>query len=261
MHLRRSTLSLIAVTMISVGTVLGVAPVLAGAATTPTVQVQPSTNVADGQAVTVTGAGFTPSAFIAVVECQTGATSESNCDISNYQDITASSSGSFSTPFIASRYLQTGTSTVDCAVSGACILVAANYNNQAEAATTPLTFDPNAPTPPALAMGATLSPTGTVAHKTGVATVSGTVKCNRAVIVSVYGQVSQIHQRILTTGFFSTSVLCTSSGTWSAVVTSQGGLLTQGRMSVSSASAFGFVGGTSSQVSLSGIVTLKQSKS
>jgi hypothetical protein len=260
MHVRRIALGLIAGTTISGGAVLGVSPVLAGAVTTPTVQVQPSTNVDDGQVITVTGAGFTPSAFIAVVECESGTTNESTCDISNYQDLTASSSGSFSTPFIASRYLHIGASTVDCAVSGACILVAANFNNQTEAAASSLTFDPNAPTPPALTLGATLAPTGTVDHKTGVATLSGTVTCNRPVVVSVQGQVSQIYHRFVFSSFFSANVLCTSSGTWSAVVNPQNGLFSQGTMSVS-ANAYGSVGGTSSQVALTGSVALKNSKS
>jgi hypothetical protein len=260
MHLRRNISILIAVTTISVGTVLGVSPVLAGAATVPTVQVQPSTNVADGQAITVTGTGFTPSATIAVVECQAGATSESNCDISNYVDIAASSSGDFSTPFIASRYLQIGSATVDCAVSGACILVAANLANTSEATGTSLTFDPTAPPPPALALGATLSPTGTVNHKTGVATLSGTVTCNRAAVVNVTGQVSQTYHRFIFTSYFSANVLCTSSGTWSAVVNPQNGLFAQGTMSVS-AYAFSSTGGTPNQVALSGPVVLKNSMS
>jgi hypothetical protein len=217
--------------------------------------------VADGQVVTVTGAGFTASASIALVECQTGATSEANCDISTAQFTTASTNGSFSTPFIASRYLHLGSVTVDCAVSDACILVAANYNNTSEAASTSLTFDPNAPTPPALAIGATLSPSGTVDHKTGVATVSGTVTCNRPVIVSLDGQLSQTFHRFIFTSFFGTSVLCTSSGTWSAVVQPQNGLFGKGTATVSYLNVSGLAGGTSSQVVLSGPVTLKFPKS
>jgi hypothetical protein len=123
-----------------------------------------------------------------------------------------------------------------------------------------LTFNPTAPPPPALALGATLAPTGTVNHKTGVATLSGTVTCNRPVVVSVVGSVSQIYHRFVFTSYFSTNVLCTSSGTWSAVVPPQNGLFSQGTMSVS-ANAYGFVGNTSSQVVLSGPVALKNSMS
>ncbi len=261
MQLRRSTLSLIAVTTISVGTVLGVSPLLAGATTVPTVSVQPSTNVADGQVVTVTGSGFTPSATIAVVECQAGAVSESGCDISTAEfSTTASSSGDFSTPYIVSRNIQVGLGTIDCAVSGACALAAANFANISENASTSLTFDPTAPPPPALTIGATLSPTGTVNHKTGVATLSGTVTCNRPAFVSVSGQVSQTYHRFIFTSYFTTNVLCTSSGTWSAVVNPQNGLFAQGTMSVS-AYALGSAGGTPSQVALSGPVMLKNSMS
>jgi hypothetical protein len=145
-------------------------------------------------------------------------------------------------------------------VSGACILVAANLANTSEATGTSLTFDPTAPPPPALALGATLSPTGTVNHKTGVATLSGTVTCNRAAVVNVTGQVSQTYHRFIFTSYFSANVLCTSSGTWSAVVNPQNGLFAQGTMSVS-AYAFSSTGGTPNQVALSGPVVLKNSMS
>jgi hypothetical protein len=222
------------------------------------VQAQPSTGVADGQVITVTGSGFTANATIALIECQTGATSEAGCDLSTLSSTTASSAGGFSSPFIASRYLQLS-STIDCAVSGACRLAAANENNLAETASTPLSFNPKAPPPPALALGASLAKSGTVNHKTGVATLSGTVTCNRPVMASVFGELNQTYHRFIFTSYFSLSVLCTSSTHWTVVVQPTNGLFGNGTASVVG-NASGSVGGAFSQTDISGTVTLRFSK-
>jgi hypothetical protein len=261
MFLGRTTWKFMALGLIPLG--VWVLPADSGATTAPSVQAVPSTNVADGQLITVSGTGFSPSATIAVIECQTGATSESGCDLSTYETINASTTGSFSTPFIASRYLHVSNPTpitVDCSVAAACILAAANFSNYSEAASTPLTFDPSARPPPSLVFGAMLSPTGTVDHKTGVATVSGTVTCNRPVFASVDGQLNQIYHRFIFTSYFSLNVLCTGSTPWNAVVQPTNGLFGKGAASVS-AYASGFVDGTGNQVELSGPITLQFAKS
>jgi hypothetical protein len=226
----------------------------ASAVTTPRVHAQPSTGVADGQVITVTGSGFSPNATIAVIECQTGATSEAGCDLSTFTLISASSAGGFSKPFIASRYLRLS-SNIDCAVSGACVLAAANYNNYAEAASTPLAFDPTAPPPPALVLGASLAPRGTVNHQTGVVTLSGTLTCNRPVMASISGELSQTYHRFIFTSSFSLTVLCTSSNRWSVAVQPTNGLFGRSTASVVG-NASGYVGGTSSQANISRTVTL-----
>jgi len=228
----------------------------------PVVQAQPSTHLADGQVIAVTGSGFTPAATIAVIECQTGATGAANCDLSTYELTTASSTGSISTSFIASRYLHISNptpTTTDCAVPGACILGAANYANFSESAFTPLSFNPAAPTPPALVLGGSLSPAGSVVKKTGVATLSGTVTCNRPAFVSVSGELSQIYHRFIFTSYFYVSLLCTSTSTWSTAVQPSNGLFGRGKASVT-ATAYGSVDGSASQAGLSGPVTLKVSK-
>ena len=231
---------------------------IASATTTPTVHAKPSTGVADGQVIAVTGAGFSPGATIAVIECQSGATGPSGCDLSTLHTTTATSTGTFSTPFIASRYLNIFPTRVDCAVAHACILGAANFANIAQAASTPLTFNPKAPPPPPLVVGATLNPTGTVVRKTGVATVSGTVTCNRPVFASINGELRQIYHRFVFSNYFFTTVLCTSSSNWSVLVQPGNGLFGRGSASAD-VSVYGNVGGTSSQVALSGTVTLRYS--
>lgn len=262
MRLRRLTLHLAVLATVSLVSAALLVPAGAGAATTPTLQAQPSTNVADGQVITVTGSGFTAGATVAIVECQSSATNESGCDLSTYQTATASDTGGFSTPYIASRYIEVGgltPATIDCAVVGACILGAANYSNLSEAAATPLSFDPTAPTPPPLQLGGSLSPTGTVVHKTGVVTLSGTVTCNRPVYASISGDLSQVYHRFVFTSYFFASVLCTSSNTWTVVVQPANGLFNRGTATVNAA-AYGYVDGSSSQADLSGTVTLTYPK-
>ena len=259
MHVRRIA-TFVAATMGFLFAGIGLVPGGdAGATTTPSMQAQPSTGVADGQVITVTGSGYSPNATIAVIECQTGSTTEAGCDLSTYILTTASSTGAFSTPYIASRYLHLAT-TLDCAVAGACSLAAANYNNYAEVAGTPLTFNPAAPAPPPLVLGASLAPTGTVDHKTGVATLSGTITCNRPVIASISGELSQVYRLFIFSSYFSVSVLCTSSTNWSAVVQPTNGLFDRGSASVSDGFASGYVGGTSTQANFSGTVTLNYPK-
>lgn len=259
MHIQRIALRLTALVTVLFVCLLGAVPLSAGAATTPAVQVQPSTNIADGSVVSVTGSGFTASATIAVIECQAGTTSESGCDLSTYVLTTASSSGDFSLSYIASRYLHIGTTTIDCAVPGSCILAAANILNYSDAAGTPISFDATAPTPPPLQLGGTVSPTGTVEHKTGVATVSGTLTCNRPANVTVSGELTQIYHRFVFTSYFFMSVLCTSSSTWSAVVQPSNGLFGHGTATVN-ATAYGSVDGSYSQANLSGTVYLSFAK-
>jgi hypothetical protein len=57
-----------------------------------------------------------------------------------------------------------------------------------------------------------------------VATVSGAVTCNRPAYVTIEGQLSQVYQRLVVSGDFYFSVLCTSSNTWTAVVQPSNGL-------------------------------------
>jgi hypothetical protein len=203
--------------------------------------------VADGQVIRVTGSGFSPSASIAIIECETGATGESGCDLSTLYTLTSSTAGSFSTHYIASRYLNLSSGTVDCAAPGACGLAAANESDTAEVASIRLRFDPTAPPPPALALAATVSPTGTVNTKNGVAIVSGTVTCNRPAMVSIYGQLTQIYLRFIFSSNFGITVLCKSSRNWTVRVQPTNGLFGIGGAKVTG-TASGSIGGTYSQV-------------
>lgn len=54
---------------------------IGGAATTPKITVTPSTNLHNGEAVKVTGKGFTPGDTVFFVECLANATGEAGCNV------------------------------------------------------------------------------------------------------------------------------------------------------------------------------------
>ncbi|PJN23958.1 hypothetical protein [Kitasatospora sp. CB02891] len=67
----------------------------------------------------------------------------------------------------------------------------------------------NPPAPAELGLGVGVAVTGTAGTLDGKATVQGTVTCNKAVPVSVSGQVTQVAHKTLIRGAYSTSVNCT----------------------------------------------------
>jgi len=93
---------------------------------------------------------------------------------------------------------------------------------------------------PRLQMGVAIDPTGTVSSMTGVATISGTVTCSRALGVTVSGTLSQLFaNRASISGSFSTYVNCSApSVSWTANVTGTNGRFGAGRANLS-VSAFG----------------------
>jgi hypothetical protein len=93
---------------------------------------------------------------------------------------------------------------------------------------------------PLLQMGLTVNGSGSVSAKTGVATVSGTVTCSRAIGVNVSGTLSQLFaNRVTISGSFSTYVSCSApSVRWSANVSGSNGNFAAGKASAS-VNAFG----------------------
>ncbi len=111
----------------------------------PTVAVTPGTGLTDGQTVEVTGSGFGPGSQVAVGECRTGATSDSDCSVAGALVATADSTGAFTTPFTVSRILTIGASTVDCSTAGSCVIAAGELPSLTTFATTPISFAPHPP--------------------------------------------------------------------------------------------------------------------
>jgi len=155
---------------------VGLWAVPAGA--TPLLTVTPNTGLLDGQSVSVSASGYTPGAGLAVLECTTGASSESDCDLSTVAYVNADASGAVSTTYGVFRVIFTANdgAGVDCAPSQ-CVLVVANIGDQTEAASAALGFDASVPPPPTLQVSAIIDPTGTF-DKAGNVTVTGTVDCN-----------------------------------------------------------------------------------
>lgn len=88
---------------------------------------------------------------------------------------------------------------------------------------------------PLLKLGVTLDGTGVVASRTGVATISGSVSCSRAIGVSLSGTLSQLFaNRVTISGPFSTYVNCSPpSVQWNLSVTGTNGHFGAGPASAS----------------------------
>ncbi|MGH8981320.1 MAG: neocarzinostatin apoprotein domain-containing protein, partial [Acidimicrobiales bacterium] len=107
---------------------------------------QPASELVDGQSVQVSGTGFTGSAQVAIGECQSGATTSSDCSATGALVITAAADGTFSTSFIVSREFTIGASSIDCSNPGACVVGAGQLPTLSTFATAPIGFA--AVTPP-----------------------------------------------------------------------------------------------------------------
>ena len=183
----------------------------------PALTVTPDTDLVDKQPVDVDGTGYTPGASIAVLQCETGATSASGCDTSGLDFTTADGTGAFSHTYTVRRIITTESGDVDCAVADACRLVAANSSSTTEAAAVPISFDPTVPPFEDLEVDVTLDPTGTVVAKTGVVTLTGTITCNRTADAFVDGFVRQRAGRTFIDGEVFAEVACgPTPTTWTA---------------------------------------------
>jgi hypothetical protein len=189
--------------------------------TPPSLTASPSTQLVDGQQITVSGASYTPDALVGIVECRASATGPQDCDLSTLLETFADGSGSFTVTYGVSRILRLttagkplGTENYDCAVKS-CVIGAADVSNFSVAAKTPpLTFKPHSP----LALRGTLAATDLVTPKTGVADVSGTVTCTQPGTESLYVELQQIYRRFNFTNEVYTTVNCTHHATWTVQV-------------------------------------------
>lgn len=86
--------------------------------------------------------------------------------------------------------------------------------------------------PPALELGLTIDPLGTVDARTGVATVGGTVTCSQPVPLDLFGDLSQRLGRSISGAFFDIGVQCDGQTTWRADVPPENGLFVAGRVAV-----------------------------
>jgi hypothetical protein len=202
-----------------------------------TLTAKPDKGLADGQSILVTGADFTPSSGVGIVECERGATGPEQCDLSTLYEVQSNGSGSFTTPYTVSRIINISggiekaaarQKTIDCAVSP-CILGAADISDYAIAGKTPLSFNVRSP----LALTGTVAATDSVVPHTGVAHISGTATCLHsagAAQVSVYLQ--QIYKRFNFTNSGYKGFRCVGHTTWTVTVPPGIGLFAPGKARV-----------------------------
>lgn len=122
----------------------GVAAITFASTTTPAgpaVTVSPSTNLKNGQSVTVTGSGFKPGDALYVLECLATATGASGCDVATAKSITANSDGTLpSTPFtVAAGKIGLSACGTTSANAGGCIITVATATGT-DAGATPIRF-------------------------------------------------------------------------------------------------------------------------
>ena len=187
----------------------------------PVLSAAPTTGLADGQPIAVTGANFSAFSQVGLAECTRSPKGPVHCDLSTSDIVGTDGSGSFTTTYTVSRILDVGTKPggaskrVDCAHAH-CVLGAADLINYALTAFVPLSFRPHG----TLALRGALASTDAVVTKTGVATIAGTVSCTRPGSVQIQVTLSQIYRkRFNFTNSGSTSVECTGRHTpWTVSV-------------------------------------------
>ena len=128
------------------------------------VTVDPSTGLADGQPITITGSGFAPGASVGAAECSAAVAQSHNtidCDLSNAPITQADGSGNAVIHLRAKVTINTGNGTVDCiAAADPCIIGmgdTSDLSNPEKQGGTTITFDPNAPPAPPPAVSLTPS--------------------------------------------------------------------------------------------------------
>jgi hypothetical protein len=166
----------------------------AAALAAPTITVGPSGNLVDGQAVQVAVRGFPANVPIAIIECSPKATNEVGCDTRTLTYAVTGPKGGVNATFIVARDLlvsipRPGTK-VDCRKTH-CIIGVGTFDEQTIGGTK-IAFKPNSGLAPALKVNVTVNSAGTVDTTSHVATVGGTIKCNRASLVNISGEVDQL---------------------------------------------------------------------
>ena len=193
-------------------------PAIAGfAAPAPAVAMiaaSPSTDLADGQQVTVTGTGYPANHTVDLVECA----QDLGCDFSNLRVLGVDGAGSYTSPFVVRRILTLGSLQVDCAVGQNCILVSLDITDLSTGAQTAITFDPDIPPLPAPNFRFTPDRTGHVRVDKGVARITGTLRCNQDLFVDAFMTLTQVwHAQIFRSEAF-VGFDCTKGSTRFAVV-------------------------------------------
>jgi hypothetical protein len=199
--------------------VMGAAPAWAA----PTVAADPSTDLVSGQTIQVSGSGYSANTSLAILQCAAGANDVfANCSIGGFVSVTTNASGSFSRAFTVTRALSLGGRTVNCAASpGACIIAVSPFAST-YVASTPLSFDPNAPI-----LTITVTDVRATVRDNSVL-LQGVVHCTLPSQVFIEGRLRQVVRRFFINGFFETSVVCDDEQPFSVVFEGTNGVIKKG---------------------------------
>ena len=181
----------------------------AAAQVAPSVVVSPSTDLVDGQIVSVEASGFPTNTSFGVVECQAGATTSRDCDLETVAVRFSDASGQLTTDYATSRVIFTESlGRLDCA-NDACVLVVATAD-EAVVAVAPISFQ-NTPLPPSPVEIQLEDPHNQEAPDIGGTTLLARMSCATTADVTVRFRLRQTNSLGgTTTGSSTITVPCTS---------------------------------------------------
>jgi hypothetical protein len=140
---------LVAIALLLLAASQAIAPDRAGAQEAPSITVTPSTELVEGQILSVSGTGFLPSTTVYVVPCPAAVINGIDCDLNVLTSTQTDATGAFTTTYVARRFIVGNVGGVptelDCATD-ACMLGAGDAG-QVRTANTPIDFADD-PLPP-----------------------------------------------------------------------------------------------------------------
>ena len=183
----------------------------AGAQVAPSVVVSPSTDLVDGHTVSVEASGFPAGTWLAIIECQAGAMTLSDCGFSTYRPVFSDASGQLTAGYTTTRVIFTESrGRLDCAVD-ACDLVVATPD-EAVVAKAPISFE-STPLPPLPVEIALTDPHYNEAAGFGGTTLRARLSCATTADVTVRFSLRQTHPfGGTTTGTTMITVPCITGG-------------------------------------------------
>lgn len=173
----------------------------------PEINVTPTTDLVDGQAVQIMAHGFTPRKTFGAALCDPRVPGIDGCDLSNTPITTTRSSGRAVLTMNVRRIITVQGRRVDCALQP-CVLGAGTVNglDPIETDSVPVTFDPDVPPLPDLRLRLTVDEITT-------RRMTGTVTCTRPARATVGGSLRQGGVRPVAEGNTPTTIPCGSTPT------------------------------------------------
>jgi hypothetical protein len=195
-----------------------------------TIVVEPSTDLVDRQTVTVTGEGFGASTSFGAAQCDPSVgpgAGTAACDLSTARTTTTDSSGRVQLAMTVRRIITVQGREVDCAIDP-CTIGAATLSGGTtpiEAASAPISFDPNVPAIPRLTVELTVDDATASA-------MTGTITCNRDAEAYVETAVSQEKggRAAFAYGYSDSPIACSTAPTeWTVLLSNGSGRFTGGQ--------------------------------